>query len=93
MWLENIGRYVARCIKYYKSKAERHSRQIQVVLIRIEQSSVEEIAMHFVGELPESEVFYIILVVTDWFTKVQYYILANTTWTAVNVAYFYIYKI
>ena len=39
----------------------------------------EEIAMDFVGELPESEGFNIILVVTDRFTKVQHYIPAKTT--------------
>ena len=39
----------------------------------------EERAMDFVGELPESEGFYAILVVTDWFTKVHHYLLAKTT--------------
>ena len=39
----------------------------------------EEIAMDFVGELPESEGFDAILVVTDGFTKVQYYLPAKTT--------------
>ena len=46
----------------------------------------EEIAMDFVGELPESEGFNAILVVTDRFTKVQHYIPAKTTWTAEDVA-------
>ena len=46
----------------------------------------EEIAMDLVGELPESEGFNAILVVTDRFTKVQHYILAMTTWIAENVA-------
>ena len=50
----------------------------------------EEIAMDFVGELPESEGFNAILVVTDRFTKVQYYIPAKTTWTAENVVDSYI---
>ena len=39
----------------------------------------EEIAMDFVGELPKSEGFNAILVVTDRFTKVQHYVPAKTT--------------
>ena len=46
----------------------------------------EEIAMHFIKELPESEGFKAILVGTDGFSKVQYYILAETTCTAEPVA-------
>ena len=38
----------------------------------------EEIAMDFVAELPESEGFYAILVVTDRFTKVQHYLPGKT---------------
>jgi len=39
----------------------------------------EEIPMDLVGELPESEGFNPILVITDRFTKIQHYILAKTT--------------
>ena len=46
----------------------------------------EEIAMDFVGELPQSEGCNTILVVTDRFTKVQHYRPAQTTWTAADVA-------
>ena len=46
--------------------------------------------MHFVEELPESEVFNTILVVTDRFTKVQHYIPAKATWTAEGIANSYI---
>ena len=46
--------------------------------------------MYFVGELPESEGFNAILVVTDWFIKVEHYILVKTTWTAEDVADSYI---
>ena len=51
---------------------------------------LEEIAMDFVGELPESEGFNAILVVTDRFTKVLHYLVANTTCTAADVANAYI---
>ena len=54
------------------------------------QRPFEEIAIDFVGELPESESFNAILVVTDRFTKVQHYIPAKTTWTAEDVANSYI---
>ena len=46
--------------------------------------------MHFVVELPQSKGSNAILVVTDWFIKVQYYIAAQTTWTAENIADSYI---
>ena len=46
----------------------------------------EEIAMDFVGELPESEGFNAIMVVTDRFTKMQRYLPAKTTWTTEDVA-------
>jgi len=49
--------------------------------------------MDFVGELPESEGFNAILVVTDQFTKVQHYIPAKTIWTATDIAAIYINKI
>ena len=50
----------------------------------------KKIAMDFVGELLESDAFNAILVVIDRFTKVQYYILAKTTWIAEDVADSYI---
>ena len=50
----------------------------------------EEIAMDFIRELPESEAFNAILVVTDRFTKVQHYIPAKTTWAEEDVADSYI---
>ena len=53
----------------------------------------EGIAMDFVGELPESEGYNVILVVTDRFTKVQHYLPANTTWPATDVATAYMNEI
>ena len=52
--------------------------------------AIEEIAMDFSGELLQSDGFNVIIVVTDCFTKVQYYILAETTCRAENVADSYI---
>ena len=49
--------------------------------------------MDFVRELPESEGFHTILVVTDRLTKVQHYLPAKTTWTAGDVANAYINEI
>ena len=69
-----------------KSKADRHSRLTKLVPMQTVERPFEEIVMDFVGELPESEAFNAILVVTDWSTKVQHYIPANTTWTAEDVA-------
>ena len=55
-----------------------------------EERPFEEIEMDFVRELPESEGFNTILVVTDRFTKVQNYIPAKTTWTSEDIADSYI---
>ena len=49
--------------------------------------------MDFVGELPKSEGYNAILVITDYFTKIQYYILVLMTWTAKDVANDFIYHI
>ena len=49
--------------------------------------------MNFVGELPQSEWFFAILMITDWFTEVQHYIPAKTTCTAADVANVYINEI
>ena len=53
----------------------------------------EDIAMDFIRELPESQGFNAIRVVTDRFTKVQLYLAAKTTWTAADVANGYINEI
>ena len=89
-WLEDMTIYVAGCVKCQKSKADRHSRQTKLILMPTGERPFEEIAMDFVGELPESECYNAILVVTDRFTKEQNYIPANTTWTAEDVADSYI---
>src|SRR5207302_1946127 len=89
-WSEDVAKYVAGCIKCQKSKADRHSRQTKLVPMPTGERPFEEIAMDFVGELPESEGFNAILVVTDRFPKVQHYLPAKTTWTAANVAAAYI---
>ena len=81
---------MAGCVKCQKSKADRHSRKTKLVPIPTGERPFEEIAMDFGRELPESEGFNAILVVTDRFTKVQHYISAKTTWTAEDVANSYI---
>ena len=43
------------------------------------QQPFKEIGINFIRELLESKRFNPILVVTDQFTKVQYYLLAQTT--------------
>ena len=88
-----MAKYVAGCIKCKKSKADRDSRQTNLVPIPIAERLFEEIAMHFVGELPPSEGFNAILVVTDRFTEVQHYLPAETTCTAADVANAYINEI
>jgi len=92
-WQEDVAKYVAGCIRCQKAKADRHSRQTKLVPMPTGERPFEEIAMDFVGELPESEGFNTILVVTDRFTKVQHYLPTKTTWTAADVAATYINEI
>ena len=89
-WLEDIARYVAGYVKCQKSKADRYSRQTKLVPMPTGKHRYKEIAMDFVGELPESDGFNAILVFTDRFPKVQHYIPTKTTWTEEDVAYSYI---
>ena len=81
-----MRRYLTGYVKYQKSKVDRHSRQRKLIPMPTGESPSEEIVMDFVGELPDSEGFNAILVVTDRFTKVPYYIPANTTGIAEDVA-------
>ena len=92
-WSEDVANFVAGCIKCQKSKADRQSRQTKLVPIPTGEQLFEEIAMDFVGELPESEGFNASLLVTDRFTKVQDYVPAKTTWTAADVGNAYINEI
>ena len=88
--MEHVTSYVAGCVKCQKSEADKYRRQTKLVLIATRKCPFQEIATHFVGELPEWEAFKGILVVTDQFTKVQQYIAAKTTWNTENVANSYI---
>ena len=78
-WLEDIANYVAGCIRCQKAKEDRHSRQRKLVPMPIGERLFEKIEMDFVGELPESEWFNSILVITGQFTKVGPYILSKAT--------------
>ena len=72
------------------SEADTHRRQTRLEPMATGEQLFEEIARDILGELPESEAFNAILVVIDWFTKVQPYIPAKTTWTVEDVTDFYI---
>ena len=89
-WLEDVENYVAGCIECQISKADRHSRQTKLVPMPPGERPWEEIPMDFVVELPESEGFNAILVITVRLTKVQYYLPAKTTCTAADVVNAYI---
>ena len=55
--LGDVARHVAGCVKCEKSKADRHRRQTKWVPMPTGERPFKEIAMDFVGELPESEAF------------------------------------
>ena len=89
-WSEDVTRCLTGCIKCQKSKADRYSKQTNLVPMPTGEHPFEERAMDFVRELPELQAFNVILVVTDWFTKVLLYILFKTTWTAKDIVNSYI---
>ena len=89
-WQEDIANYVAICTKCQKAKADRHSRQSKLCPMPTRTIPFQEIAMDLVGKLPDSEGFNAILVITDWFTKMQIYIPAKTTWTSEDIANTYL---
>jgi len=86
-------RYFAGCAKCQKANANKNSRQTKLVPMPTRERSFEEIAIDFVRELPESEGFNAILVIIDWFTKIQHYIPAKITWTAEDVGNVYVTEI
>ena len=72
------------------NKSDCHARQTKSIPMPTGDRPFEEIAIDFLGELPESEGYNAILVITDWFTKVQHCIPASTSWTAADVVNAYI---
>ena len=70
-----MARYIAGCVKYQKSKIDRHGRQMKLVSMLIEECHFVNIAIDFIGELLESKGYNTILVITDCLTKVLQYIL------------------
>ena len=72
------------------NKSDHHAKQTKSIPMLTGNQLFEEIAMDFVGELPELEGYYAMLVVMDRFTKVQHYIPAGASWTAANIANAYI---
>ena len=81
-----MARHVTEYVKYKKCNADRHSRPKKLVQMPRGERPFADVEMDFGGGLPESECYNTILVVTDWFDKVQYYILAKTTCTMEEVA-------
>ena len=59
---------------------------MKLVLMPTGERPFEEIAMHFVGELAQSEGLHAILVVIDRFMKGQHTLAAKTTCTAADIA-------
>ena len=87
---EEVATYVAGCDECHRAKADRHSKAKALLPMPLGIRPWEEIAVDFVGELPESDGFNAILVITDRFTKMQQYIPAKTTWTSDFFANVYI---
>ena len=72
-----MAKYVTGCSRCQKAKADRHSKKTKLVSMPTGERPWETIAMDFVGELPERDGYNAILVITNHFTKMQYYIPAK----------------
>ena len=88
-----MAKYIAGCSCCQMAKANRHSKKTKLVLIPTGERPWKEIAMDFVRELPESDSYNAILVITDRFTKMQHYILVKTSWTSEDMANAYLYDV
>ena len=82
--------YIVIYRKYQKSKSDRYSHQTKTIPMLIGSYPFEEIVIDFLGELPDSKEFNIILVINDCFTKIQYYIPTRTNWTLADMVNTYI---
>ena len=78
-WMEDVARYVARCPRCQRAKADRHSKKTKLVSMPTGERLWEEIAMDFIGELLESNGYNNILMITNHFRKMQHYIPAKTS--------------
>jgi len=81
-----MAKYVTECSRCQKAKADRYSKKTKLVPMPTGERLWEEIAIDFIGELPESNSYNAILVIIDHFTKMQYYIPVKTSWTSEDVA-------
>ena len=88
--MEDMAKYIAGYSQCQKAKADRHSKKTKLVPMPTGERPWEEIAMDFVGELPESDGYNAILVITDRFTKMQHYIPVKTSWTSKDVVNAYL---
>ena len=91
--MEDMAKYITGCSHYQKVKADRNLKKTKLVSILTGERPWKEIAMDFVEELLKSDGYNAILVITDHFTKMQYYILDKTSWTSEDVVNAYLYDI
>ena len=89
-WKTDVIHYVATCQKCQRNKADCQAWQTKTIPMPVGNRPFAEIAIDFVGELPESKGYNAILIITDRFTKVQHYIPTNTNWISADVANAYI---
>lgn len=85
-WMENVARHVESSPRWQKAKSNRHSKRMKLVPMPTGERPWEDIAMDFVGELPESEAYNAILVIADRFTTMQQFIPVKTTWMSEDLA-------
>ena len=91
-----VSRYVKNCDTCQRIKPSRDKYQGRIKLLPAPEERWRDLSMDFVGELPNSEGFNAILVVTDRLTKMRHLIPCHTTATATDTAtmfFHYVFKL
>ena len=88
--LKDIKEYIQSCDVCQRVKASRHRSYDETTSLLISIRSWKKILMTFIIELPsnryENDIYNVILVVIDRYSKITLYILAKSTWSAEDLA-------
>ena len=83
---EDIEKYVEGCQECQKNKPDRRKRAAPLHPLPIAMHPWERISVDFIGPLPESNGFDMIMVIVDYFTKMKIFVPTTTKVTALEAA-------
>ena len=88
--LKDIKKYIQNCDVCQRVKAHRHRFYDEMTLLLISTRFWKKISMNFIIELLfnryENDIYNVIFVVIDRYSKMTFYIFAKSTWSAENLA-------